>query len=250
MTLYKWLAVSLILGLNLTSCAQQNDNHARIAVATNFFETAQKLEAAFEADTDYEIDLVSGSTGQLYTQIINGAPYDVFLSADAARVTKLIEGGQSVENTRITYAIGRLVLYGEEPSNSRIALLEAGNFKRLAMANPDLAPYGFAAQETLQSMELYETVLDKIVYGQNVGQAYSLVKTENAELGFVALSQMENLLGRYSIIPAASHTPIEQDGILLVRGKNNSAAIAFFNYLKSSDAQSIIKLSGYETVPS
>jgi len=248
-TLYRFYILSLILGLSLTSCAKQSDGHARIAVATNFLETAQKLEAAFEAETDYTIDLVSGSTGQLYTQIINGAPYDVFLSADAARVTKLIEGGRGLKETRITYAVGRLVLYGSEARQSREGVLKAGDFKRLAIANPDLAPYGLAAQETLMFMNLYESVSDKIVYGQNVGQAFGLVKTKNAELGLVALSQMENLIGRYSIIPKTHHSPIKQDAVLLVTRKNNKSATAFLNYLKLSHAKNIIQSSGYE-VPS
>lgn len=249
MTLYKWLAVSLILGLSLTSCAKQSEGHARVAVATNFLNTAQKLEAAFEAETDYKIDLVSGSTGQLYTQIINGAPYDVFLSADAARVTKLIEGGHGLEETRFTYAIGRLVLFGVEKSQS---VLRTERDNKLAIANPDIAPYGAAAIEVikaLDTLELGNLGQLKIIYGQNVGQVYAFVKTGNADLGFVALSQMKGAEG-YWIVPTKHYSTIFQDAILLRHGNNSPSAIAFLNYLKSAPAQALIKSSGYANVPS
>ena len=248
MTLYRFCGVSLILGLSLVSamlasCAKTSETHARIAVATNFLDTARKLETAFEAETNFTIDLVSGSTGQLYTQIINGAPYDAFLSADAARITRLLVSDHGVDGTRMTYALGRLVLYGPKDAET---ILKEGRFKRLAMANPNLAPYGMAAEETLNNLQLLDTVSDKIVYGQNVGQAYGFVQTGNAELGFVALSQMKKDSENYWIIPERYYGKIWQDSVLLSYGKNNQSAMAFLSFLKSRQAQSIIELSGYQ----
>ena len=241
--LYIWFVIGL---LGLTACIAQNDSSARIAVATNFLETAQKLEAAFEADTDYEIDLVSGSTGQLYTQIINGAPYDVFLSADTARVTKLMEGGHGVKGTQFTYAEGQIVVFG---SQSPEADLKRGNFKALAIANPDLAPYGLAAKQALMSLDLYKALAPKLIYGQNVGQAYGFVATGNAELGIAALSQMNQTADIFWTIPQRYHGGVFQDGLLLSSGNDNKSASAFLNYLKMPKAKDIIKAAGYKVDP-
>lgn len=232
--------------MNLGSCAKQSDTHARIAVATNFLDTAQKLEDAFETETDFTIDLVSGSTGQLYTQIINGAPYDAFLSADVARVTRLLESGYGVEGSRARYANGRLVLFGTDDAAEA---LKEGRFSKLAIANPQIAPYGVAAKQALKFMGLSEPVAGKIVFGQNVGQAYGFVKTNNADLGFLALSQMQEGTDNYWIVPKPYYDSIAQDSVLLSFGKNNKSARAFLSYLKSSQAKKIIKSSGYEVSP-
>jgi molybdate transport system substrate-binding protein len=242
--LYIWVLIGV---LGLCACVPQNGKIARIAVATNFLETAQKLEAAFEADTDYEIDLVSGSTGQLYTQIINGAPYDSFLSADAARVTRLLDSGHGVEGTEFTYAIGQLVVYG---TNNPETDLKAGNFKTLAIANPELAPYGLAAKQALSHMDLFKPAETKLIYGQNVGQAYGFLATGNAELGLVALSQMKKTSDIFWRVPENYYAQILQDGILLSRSKDNKSARAFLNYLRSSAAHNIIINSGYQVEPS
>lgn len=252
MTLYRLFAVGLILAVSLTltvslaSCANQSETHARIAVATNFLNTAQKLEAAFEAETDFTIDLVSGSTGQLYTQIINGAPYDAFLSADAARITRLVETGHGVDGTQAQYAQGRLVLYGADNAED---VMKAGDLKKLAIANPEIAPYGLAAKQVLESLQLSEFVADRLVYGQNVGQAYGFVKTKNADLGFVSLSQMQEEDDTYWVVPKTYYEPIAQDSVLLSFGETNQAARRFLDYLKSSQAKEIIQASGYEVSP-
>ena len=238
--LYIWVLIGV---LGLCACAPQSNELARIAVATNFLETAQKLEAAFEADTDYQIDLISGSTGQLYTQIINGAPYDVFLSADAARVTKLMQGGYGVEGTQFTYAKGKIVVFGTDNPDTD---LKAGRFKTLAIANPELAPYGLAAKEALIYMELYQGAEPKLIYGQNVGQAYGFVATRNAELGIVAFSQMKKTSDIFWMVPESYYRDIAQDGILLSLAKDNKSARAFLNYLKTPSAQNIIIKAGYE----
>jgi len=240
--LYLWVLIGLAGAAGLSACAKQSDSHARIAVATNFLPTAQLLETAFEAETNFTINLISGSTGQLYTQIINGAPYDVFLSADAARVTGLIENGYGVESTRQTYALGQLVLYGVNEGESA---LKIGQFNKVALANPDLAPYGLAAMETLATVQLTEALADKIIYGQNVGQGYGFVKTGNADLGFAALSQMKEG-DIYWRVPKDYYRPIRQDAVLLIRGEENEAAKAFMVFLQNSNSRELIKSSGYE----
>ena len=240
--LYLWGLISIAITACLSACAEQNPSHARVAVATNFLPTAQALETAFEAETDFTIDLISGSTGQLYTQIVNGAPYDAFFSADAARITRLIEDGYGEENSRQTYALGQLVLYGEEEGEN---ILRDGVFSKLALANPDLAPYGAAAMETLAALQLSETLSNKIIYGQNVGQAYGFVKTGNADLAFAALSQMEPG-DIYWRVPKNYYSPIRQDGVLLTRGEENEAAKAFMTFFKNSDSRKLIQTSGYE----
>ena len=166
--------------LLLTGCQSQSDETTNVAVATNFYVTAQTLEREFEKQSNYDISLISGSTGQLYAQIKNGAPYDIFLSADQDRAVKLVEEG--LANERFTYAMGRLVLWRPENKMVSLETLMAGNFKRLAIANPALAPYGRAAQEVIATLD----ISDKIVMGENVGQVYSLIKTGNADLGFIA----------------------------------------------------------------
>ena len=247
MTLYRWGVISVIFGLGLTSCAVKSDEGARIAVATNFLQTAEILEEAFEAKTDYEIDLVSGSTGHLYTQIVNGAPYDVFLSADAARVARLSESAYGVAGTEFTYAKGQIVVFGTE---SPEADLKANNFNKLAIANPDLAPYGLAAKQALHQMKVYEAAEPKLIYGQNVGQAYGFVATGNTDLGIAALSQLNKSADIYWVIPKGYYEDILQDGILLSVGKNNKSARAFLNYLKTPAAQNIIEQAGYKVGPS
>lgn len=235
--LYIWVLIGL---LGFSACTVQNDKTARIAVATNFLQTAQKLEAVFEAQTDYDIDLVSGSTGQLYTQIINGAPYDAFLSADADRVTRLIDAGFEAGTTRFTYALGKIVLLGTE--NEKILI--SGTFRKLALANPDLAPYGVAGMEALKAVGVSQAAYDKIIYGQNVGQAFGFVKTGNADLGFVAQSQMREG-DIYWSVPASYYDPIRQDALLLSRGERDEAAKAFMKFLQTSQARQLIKSAGY-----
>ena len=236
--LYFWCFAAVAIAL--VSCNGSGETHGRIAVATNFLPTAQSLEIIFEAETGFTIDLVSGSTGQLYTQIINGAPYDAFLSADVERVTRLAERQYGIAASSFTYAFGQLVLLGAVDEE----VLKSGAFNRLALANPDLAPYGFAAKETLTALQLTETFSNKIIYGQNVGQAFGFVKTGNADLGFVALSQV----GKgdvYWRVPNFYHNPIRQEGLLLTRGKDNRAAKAFMIFLQSAQARDLIKASGY-----
>jgi molybdate transport system substrate-binding protein len=225
---------------------------ALVAVAANFQEVAEKLEVEFEAATDHDLTITTGSTGKLYAQIKNGAPYDILLAADQRRPELLEREGDAVSGSRFTYAVGRLALWSADPA--RVAAdgsetLRAGAFRKLAMANPDLAPYGEAAMQTLAALGLLETLEKKIVMGENVGQAHALVATGNAELGFVALSYVlsprNEKPGSHWAVPQELYQPIRQDAVLLVRAVDNVAARAFLEYLKSDAARSVIERFGY-----
>ena len=237
-----------LLALFLVSGA--SGEQATVAVAANFAWPMAELEAAFEAGGAHGLTTVSGSTGQLYSQIVNGAPYDIFLAADQARPRELFLGGLA-DGSPFTYAIGRLVLWTRDPelaSNLSPDTLRDGPFRRLAIANPILAPYGVAARKTLQFMKLWEPLQSKIVFGENVGQAFAMAETRNAELGLVALSAAVAYSGSaaYAAVPSEYHSPIRQDAILLNRGRDNPAALAFIGFLQGADAGRIIAAAGFE----
>lgn len=227
---------------------------ALVAVATNFAEVMERLEARFEARSEHDLTIVSGSTGKLYAQIRNGAPFDVFLAADQERPRLLDHAGAAVEASRFTYAVGRLTLWSPDPERigaDGAAVLRAGDFRRLAMANPSLAPYGEAARETLSALGLLARLEDRIVLGENIGQAHAMVATGNAELGFVALSYVlsprNEMPGSRWDVPQALHTPIRQDAVLLRRAEGNAAAQAFLLWLQGDEARGIIEAFGYGT---
>ena len=253
MTLRRRLALAGLLLLAVPGCAQGDRDGVIVAVATNFLETARLLEAQFEEETGHDITLSSGSTAQIYAQIENGAPYSVFLAADQARPEKLVETGLAVEGTRFTYAIGQLVLWSAD--KDRIGadgetVLREGDFRALAIANPDLAPYGLAASETLSSLGLDDALSDRIVMGQNIGQAFTLIASGNAELGFVARSQVLSRKpedqGSSWTVPAGLHEAIRQDAVLLKRGMADEAAYDFIAFLRSDEAAAIIEAHGYK----
>jgi len=232
------------LALFLMGCRSDIASETHIAVATNFYATALELETVFEAQSGHQISVTSGSTGQIYAQIINGAPFDVFLSADQDRPAKLIS--EELASNTFTYAHGRLVLWAPRLNHVDHAILQRGDYMHLALANPDLAPYGRAAQDVIKDMLLG----DKIVMGENVGQSFSLIKTGNADMGFAALSQIkalgEDLSGSYWIVPQELYARIAQDAVLLKRGVDKSGARAFLKFLKSGMARDIIENAGYE----
>ena len=222
---------------------------ATVAVAANFAWPMGELEALFEADGVHELTVSSGSTGQLYAQIVNGAPYDLFLAADGERPRRLAEAG--LGNAPFAYALGRLALWTREPRFTEgltVDVLAGSNFDRLAIANPRLAPYGVAARDTLQALGLWESLQAKIVFGENVGQAFAMAETRNAELGLVALSAAVAYPGgaAYVTVPAEYHGPIRQDAILLNRGRGNPAALAFIDFLRGTAARRIIAETGFE----
>jgi len=227
-------------------------DEALIAVATNFADTASVLEERFEAESGQSLTLVSGSTGKLYAQIVNGAPFDALLAADQQRPGLLEQEHLAVQGSRFTYAIGRLILWS--PDATRVAAdggatLERLDFRALAIANPRLAPYGTAAEEVIAALGLTDRLKGRLVTGENVGQAYSMVATGNAELGFVALSQViaraPGHAGSRWDVPVDLYTPIRQDAVLLARAGTNPAATGFLHFLQGEEARRIILSSGY-----
>jgi molybdate transport system substrate-binding protein len=221
----------------------------QVAVAANFTEPAKEIAAAFKAATGDTAILSFGSSGQFYTQMTQGAPFEVFLSADADRPLKAEQSGLAAPGSRFTYAIGRLVLFSKTPGlvDPAGAVLVSGKFDKLAIADPAAAPYGLAAVQTLRKLGVYDRLKAKIVQGASITQAYQFVETGAAEVGFVALSQVINEQGGSRwVAPAADHAPIEQQAILLHTGDKNPAAKAFLVFLKSPTAVAIIKRYGYE----
>jgi molybdate transport system substrate-binding protein len=225
---------------------------AQLAVAANFAGPMKPLVTTFEKLTGHNIVWSSGSTAKFYAQIKNGAPFDVFLSADVATPARLELEGNAVPGSRFTYAVGRLVLWSAAPGfvDPAGAVLKSGRFKHIALASPKLAPYGAAAVEVMTRLDAFNTLQAKFVIGENIAQTYTFVATGNAELGFVAQSQViENgklTSGSGWLVPSNLHAPILQDAVLLARGKNNPAALAFLQFLKSDTALVILKTHGYE----
>jgi len=215
-----------------------------VAVAANFTAVAEDLSAKFEAETGHDVELSFGATGQLYTQITQAAPFGVFLAADTARPQKAIDEGFGVEGSFFVYAEGRLVLYGpgRDMSDGEAAL--KADFNKIAIADPAAAPYGKAAVETLTALGLYETLQPKIVQGENISQTLQFVETGNAELGFVAASQVLGKADQW-LVPAEMHTPIAQGAVLLKSEAENPAALAFIAYLRSDAAVAVIEAAGY-----
>lgn len=224
---------------------------ATVAVAANFAEVIKELETMFEAATDHALTVATGSTGKLYAQIKNGAPFDLLLAADQARPERLETEGLAAPGSRFTYAVGRLALWSADPAGiaDGLAALKAADFDHLAIANPDLAPYGLAAKQTLQHYGLWDELSGKIVMGQNIGQTFSMVATENAKLGFIAKSYVVSPRnaqpGSRWDVPAGSHEPIRQDAVVLKRAAENPSAQAFANFLRSEKARAVIKRFGY-----
>ena len=223
-----------------------------VAVAANFTAPMQKIAAAFEQDTGHQASVSYGSTGKFHAQIRNGAPFQVLLSADSETPARLEREGWVVAGTRFTYAIGQLVLWSRQPGqvDERGDVLSSGRFERLALADPKLAPYGAAALEVLHGLGLTASLAHKLVQGENIAQAYQFVATGNAELGFVAYSQVfaDGQLTRGSAwkVPASLHTPIRQDAAVLKTGLGNPAAAALVAYLRGNKARAIIRSFGYE----
>ena len=224
---------------------------ALVAVATNFSEVIDVLKTDFEATSDHKLTIVTGSTGKLYAQIVNGAPFDVFLAADQARPERLVESGHALPDSRFTFATGQIVLWSAEADRIGPNGLEAltSVYRRLAIANPALAPYGKAATEALTALGLMETLENRIVMGENIGQTHTLVASGNAELGIVALayaiSPRNAVPGSYWIIPPELYAPIHQDAVITQHGADNAAAAAFTAYLQSDPAKTTIRAHGY-----
>lgn len=241
-------ATLLMLGASLASRAAE----VQVAVAANFFAPMKAIAAEFEKTTGHRAVLSSGATGKFYAQIQSGAPFDVFLAADDETPARLDKENATVAGSRFTYATGKLVLWSARPDlvDAKGEVLRSAKFAHIALAAPKLAPYGAAAVETLTRLGLLAQLKPRFVQGESIGQAFSFVSTGNAELGFVALSQVwENgklRSGSAWIVPAELHGPIRQDAVLLARGKDNAAAAALMAYLKSDAAKAVTRSFGYD----
>ncbi|MEO9969982.1 MAG: molybdate ABC transporter substrate-binding protein [Hyphomonadaceae bacterium] len=240
------LALLLTVGCSAPNAEKVPTYAATLAVASNFRPAMEHLKAEFEQETGYTLSVSYGATGQFFAQIQSGAPFDVFLAADTLRPSLL----QGIGTTPRTYAIGQLALWSpvKEPVSSNT--LNAPDIRHIAMANPDLAPYGTAALDVINHLGIRDDVTNKLVRGENVGQAFVFAQTGNADLGFVALSQIlalpENERGAYWLPSSIDYAPIRQDALLLDRGRENAAATSFFDFLYGERAREIIANSGYK----
>ena len=224
----------------------------QVAVAANFTAPMQQIAADFEKETGHKAVLSFGATGKFYAQITNGAPFEVFLSADDETPAKLEKELLIAPHSRFTYAIGKLVLWSAQEGtvDAKGEILKSGDFKHLSLANPKTAPYGAAAIEVLKKLGAFERVESRIVQGENIAQAHQFVATGNAQLGFVALSQVYKdgkvTSGSAWIVPAKLYAPIRQDAAILAKGLHNPVAKALADYLKTDKARAVIRSYGYE----
>ena len=242
-------ALPLLLAGMMTGAASADE--VQVAVAANFTAPMKIIAADFAKATGHKAALSFGATGQFYAQIRNGAPFDILLAADDETPARLEKEGLGVTGSRFTYAIGTLVLWSAKLGfvDDKGEILKKGSFEHIALANPKLAPYGAAAVEVMTKLGLKNALEPKFVQGENIGQTFQFVSTGNAELGFVALSQVyadgKLKSGSGWIVPTAMHSPIRQDAVLLDKGKGNLAADALLKYLKSDEARAVIKAYGY-----
>ena len=224
----------------------------QVAVAANFTAPARALAEVFARTTGHEARLSFGATGAFYTQIKNGAPFDVLLAADDERPARLEKEGDTVAGSRFTYATGQLVLWSAKPGfvDDQGAVLKGGHFGKIAIANPKNAPYGAAAVEAMEKLGLAATLQPKLVTGESIGQTYNFIATGNAELGFVALAQVleggKLKSGSMWVVPAQYHAPIIQDAVILNRAASNPAAKAWMELLKTPQSKALIRSYGYE----
>ena len=242
----------ILLIFNLLLAATSQAEPTRIAVASNFSPAMKELIAEFEQSTTHEVKASYASSGKFYAQIYHGAPYDIFFSADQTKPLALEKEGLIISASRFTYALGGLALWSSniDFNGQHLARLKANQFNKLSLANPKLAPYGLAAIEVLDKLALRQQTKNKWVQGENIAQTYQFVATGNADLGFIALSQVFNTStdkqsANYWQVPKELYNPIKQDLVLLKRGADNIAAKAFIQFIKSAKAQGIIQSYGY-----
>ncbi|WP_031436404.1 molybdate ABC transporter substrate-binding protein [Methylobacter tundripaludum] len=241
----------LLLGLLLTTSISSAAT-TLVAVAANFTKPMTEIAEAFEKSTGHKANLSFGSSGKFVSQFENGGPFEVFLSADDKGPKKLEQSGLAVPNTRFTYALGKLVLWSATPGlvDDQGHVLSKGGFKHIALADPKLAPYGAAAVEVMKNRGLFDKLQPLFVQGENIAQTHQFVSTGNAELGFVAFSQVIDkgkiAGGSGWLIPSDLYKPIRQDAILMKTGAGNPAATALVQFLKSPEALAIIRKYGYD----
>ncbi|WP_417321182.1 molybdate ABC transporter substrate-binding protein [Emcibacter sp.] len=223
-----------------------------VAVASNFSGPMKEIAAVFEQESGHKVKMSFGSSGKIYAQIRNGAPFDLFFSADQAKPEALEKDGLAVAGSRFTYAIGTLALWSSDGElvDDRGGVLKQGRFRKLAIANPKLAPYGVAAMEVINALGLSDNVAGMLVQGENISQTFQFVSTGNAEVGFVALSQiMQNgslRSGSIWIVPGELYHPIRQDMLLLNRGERSEAARGLLAFMRGDRARTIIESFGYK----
>jgi molybdate transport system substrate-binding protein len=246
---FRNLAVALALcGASALAWAEE----VSVAVAANFTAPIQQIAAEFEKATGHKAQLVFGSTGKFYAQVKEGAPFQLLLAADDETPAKLVKEGEAVAGSQFTYAVGKLILWSAKPGfvDAQGEVLKSGKFEHLSVANPKLAPYGLAAIETLKALGVAEALQPKIVMAENIAQAQQFVVSGNAELGFLAFSQIHKdgklIDGSYWLVPPKYYKPIRQDAVILAKGKGNAAAEALAGFLKSDAAKAIIKSYGYD----
>ena len=241
---------SLIILLLCSSSLSLSADEIRIAAASNFNQALREIAARFEDQSGHRVSLIFASTGKLYAQIINAAPFDIFLAADSRRPELLEQQGLAVAGSRFTYAIGRLVLWSPRPGqlDDPVAVLRRGEFSRIAIAHPRLAPYGAAAMQLLQALGLDQDLKRKLVRGENVNQAYQFVKTGNAQLGFVAYAQLQrpatSIGGSSWLVPQSMYSPIRQQAVLL---KDKPASRKFLEFLRSQQVVNMLMDFGYDS---
>jgi molybdate transport system substrate-binding protein len=241
-----WSAVLLFMAGSLHA------TEAQVAVAANFAEPVKAIAAVLEKTTGHTLKITVGSSGRLYAQIRNGAPFDVLLSADTAAPAQLESDGLAQPGSRFTYATGKLVLWSADAArvDAQGAVLKGEGFRKLAIANPKTAPYGAAAVEAMDKLGLAARLSPKLVQGESIGQTYNFVHTGNAEVGFVAMSQVLEggrlKGGSMWVVPQTLYSPIRQDAVLLKRGANNEAAVALMKLLKSPNIKDLIRSCGYD----
>lgn len=222
-------------------------DQTHVAVAANFTGAAKEIAAAFHEKTGHVAVLSFGSTGQLYTQITQDAPFQILLAADSVRPKKAIDDDLAVTDSRFTYAIGKLVLWSKTAGLVKgVETLKGAAFAKLAICNPAAAPYGVAAVEAMKSLGVFDPLQEKLVQGADITQAFQFVYSGNAELGFVALSQLTGESGGSRwMVPQDLYTPIRQDAVLLKKGADSAAAAAFMVFLRGPEARAIIEKYGY-----
>lgn len=247
-----WLSLFLILPLFLVVSPLLHAGEVKIAVAANFLNTLHILAPVFEKNTGHRLLISAGSTGKLYAQLHHGAPFDVFLAADDKHPALLEKEGLVMPGRRITYAVGRLVLWGARPLplQEGAQLLQQPDIRHIAIANPATAPYGRAAYQALNAMGIWHTLQPRIVQGDDVGQVFQFVASANAQLGFVALAQVLNPKNTFSKdywqVPEELYDPIVQDMVLLKKAENNRAAHAFVDFMQTAQARTLIQQAGYK----
>ena len=241
------LPLLLLALLGFSTQALSESTH--VAVAANFTAAARQIAEAFSEHSEHEAVLSFGSTGKLFTQIANGAPFEVFLAADQERPARAVSEGLAVAGTQFTYASGKLALFSSKPDlvdPQGLILSQPERFNKVAIANPKLAPYGIAAVEVMRALGLESALEPKWVMGENIAQTYQFVFTGNADLGFVALAQLAATpSGSHWIVPEDLYAPIHQDAVLLEKGADNPAARAFLDFLRGEVARGIIAQQGY-----